>query len=493
MPQRPGPLMSETVNRLHLRQIVDGLSEGVILVEPDQTIAYANAAALAMHGVRTLAELGADITEYRRNYSLRYRNNHPVDTDHQILDRVAAGEAFHDITVSVERVADPRQEWVHRVRSLVVVDRDGAPDCLALIIHDATERYDAEERFERSFGANPAPALVCRLSDYRIVKVNEGFLHLTGYERDEVLGRSIYEIDVLRNAERRDFAIARLSARRSIPRMEACLCVPADSEKWVMVAGQPIDLPGDKPSMLFTFADLEDRRKAEAALQQSQEWLAKSFQLVPVPTALARLDAFLFMRVNDAFVTTFGYTAEEVVGRNPTSLALWADPAERSAFDDELERFGRVRNFEGRLRARDGSELDVLISAETVTMDGSRCVLWAVQDISERKRNETELVCAIEAVMADSSWFSRGVIEKLAALRHPPRPGLSPVSSDQLSKRERDVLMRLCSGETDAQIGTALGLAKNTVRNHVAALYKKIGVNRRIAAIRWARDRGLAE
>ena len=36
------------VDRHELRQIIAGLSEGVILVEPDQTIAYANAAALAM-------------------------------------------------------------------------------------------------------------------------------------------------------------------------------------------------------------------------------------------------------------------------------------------------------------------------------------------------------------------------------------------------------------------------------------------------------------
>ncbi|WP_375459632.1 helix-turn-helix transcriptional regulator [uncultured Enterovirga sp.] len=485
--------MTEAANRLHLRQIIDGLSEGIILVEPDQTISYANPAALAMHGVGSLGELGPDIERFRQNYLLRYRNHRAVDLEEDILDRVIAGEAFHDLTVSVVRVTNPKQEWVHRVRSLVIRNRDGGQDCLALVIHDATDRYDAEERFERAFGANPAPALVCRLSDFKIVKVNEGFLHLSGYERDQVLGRSIYEIDVLREAERRDLAISRLSAGRAIPRMEACLRVPSDAEKWVMVAGQPISLPGDKPSMLFTFADLEDRRKAEQAFQQSQEWLAKSFQLVPVPTALARLDAFLFLRINDAFARTFRYTAEEVLGRNPTSLNLWVDPAVRASFEEELERFGCVRNFEGRLRTSDGTELDCLISAETVTMDGARCCLWAVQDVSERKRSETELVSAIESVMQDTSWFSRGVIEKLAALRNPPRSGRRSAGADQLTSRERDVLVRLCRGETDKQIGSDLGLAPNTVRNHVAALYKKIGVNRRVSAVNWARERGLHE
>ncbi len=154
--------MTETLKRLQLRQIVDGLSEGVIIVEPDQTIAYANGAALAMHGVDSIGELGTDIGQYRQRYRVRYRNHHEVDTSHHILDRVVAGEAFHDITVSVIRKDHPDQEWVHRVRSLVVLDDAGEPDCLALIIHDATDRYDAEDRFERAFSANPAPALVCR-------------------------------------------------------------------------------------------------------------------------------------------------------------------------------------------------------------------------------------------------------------------------------------------------------------------------------------------
>jgi hypothetical protein len=36
-----------------------------------------------------------------------------------------------------------------------------------------------------------------------------------------------------------------------------------------------------------------------------------------------------------------------------------------------------------------------------------------------------------------------------------------------------------------------LGLSKVTVRNHVMAIYAKIGVNRRAAAVIWARERGL--
>ncbi|MDC8746764.1 PAS domain-containing protein [Xanthomonas campestris] len=61
-PLAPPP---QSTNRRQLQQIITGLSEGVILVEPDQTITWANEAALAMHGASDLAELGATVSDYR--------------------------------------------------------------------------------------------------------------------------------------------------------------------------------------------------------------------------------------------------------------------------------------------------------------------------------------------------------------------------------------------------------------------------------------------
>ena len=49
-------------DRRQLQQIIAGLTEGVILVEPDQTILWANEAALTMHGVTRVDDLGRDVT-----------------------------------------------------------------------------------------------------------------------------------------------------------------------------------------------------------------------------------------------------------------------------------------------------------------------------------------------------------------------------------------------------------------------------------------------
>ncbi|WP_043840445.1 PAS domain-containing protein [Muricoccus aerilatus] len=122
-----------------------------------------------------------------------------------------------------------------------------------LILNDETERFDAEERFEATFSANPAPAVILRLSDHRYVKVNRGFLEMTGYVEDQVLGRSAYEMDVIEGAARREFAVERLRQGRTIPQMEAVLQMPRGGEKRVVVAGQPIEvgntrLPGGQVS-----------------------------------------------------------------------------------------------------------------------------------------------------------------------------------------------------------------------------------------------------
>ena len=173
---------NQAPDRSQLEQIIAGLTEGVILIEPDQTITYANEAALEMHGVTSLDALGRTVDEYQGNFVLHYRNNRPLYPDRYPIERLIAGEVFDDVVVVVAHKDNPDRDWAHRIRSLVITDQHGDPDCLVLIVHDVSGQVEAEDRFERTFGANPAPAVICRLTDLRFIKVNEGFLQLTGYQ-----------------------------------------------------------------------------------------------------------------------------------------------------------------------------------------------------------------------------------------------------------------------------------------------------------------------
>ena len=476
-------------NLRQLQHIIAGLGEGIILISPDQTILWANEAALQMHGAEALADLGADVADYRNRFSLRYRNNHKLPDGEYPIDRVIAGEAFSEIIVEVapEGSAEPR--WVHRVRSLVLTDDDGEPECLVLVLQDASARFEAEERFEKTFNANPAPAVIARLSDLRYIKVNVGFLEMTGYEREAVLGRSVYEVDVMEGADRRDLAIERLTEGRTIPQMEAILKLPQGGTKCVVVAGQPIDI-GEEPCMLFTFMDMEPRKKAEDALRQSEERFAKAFRLAPVPTFIANAETGQILDANEAFSLATGYSLAEVTGRSASELRLWDGSAAQRILEAGLSKTGSIRGLDLPVQTRSGDMLDCLVSAETVTIHGQACVLSVMQDITERKRNESELVAAIEAVMHDTSWFSSSVVEKMAALRRPHGSNREAPELSDLTARETDILSLLCQGMADKQIARSLDLALNTVRNHVTTIYGKLGVHRRSEAVVWARERG---
>jgi DNA-binding CsgD family transcriptional regulator len=186
-----------------------------------------------------------------------------------------------------------------------------------------------------------------------------------------------------------------------------------------------------------------------------------------------------------------GYGTGEVIGRTADDLQLWADAKVRLRFKADLETTGSVHGFEAKFHPKGGGELDLLVSAEMVTINGEPCILGAFQDITARKRSEGELVAAIEAAMSDTAWFSRGVMEKLASLRQRSGPVSSSVRLDDLTNREREIVTLICRGAGDVEISQELNLSPHTVRNHVASLYRKLGVNRRSAVVIWARERGI--
>ena len=473
-----------------LQQIVSGLSEGVILVAPDRRLLWANSAALAMHGAASLDELGRDATAYRRRYRLKNRRNQALRREQYPVERVLAGEEIRDVILQVFHPGEDDPAWVHRVRTLVARDDDGRPDCLVLIINDATERFEAEERFEATFAANPAPAIICRVADKRFVKVNQGFVEMTGLARETLLAQSIHDFDLLAGAERRAFAATRLEAGETIPQMEALLRLPGGRSQAVIVAGQPIEV-GDEPCLLFTFADLEPRTKVEGALRQSEARFQSAFRLSPVPIVLLSDEGLRITAANDAFAATFGWSEAEASGKSFADLGMWGRDAQHAAFAAAV-RAEAVRGFECCIHPRAGGELDCLISAEAAVVNDERSLFCVMQDITDRKRSERDIRAAIDAAMTDTSWLARSILDKLSAIKAPasgdggPRP-------DDLSGRERQVLALICRGASDAEVGQRLALSRNTVRNHVAALYRRLGVHSRAEAVIWARDHGLAD
>ncbi len=75
-----------------------------------------------------------------------------------------------------------------------------------------------------------------------------------------------------------------------------------------------------------------------------------------------------------------------------------------------------------------------------------------------------------------------------------PKSDTSPIIGDvgpELTKREREILQRVASGERNKEIAVRLGISEPTVKSHLVAIYFKLGVDSRASAVAVAMERGL--
>ncbi len=85
---------------------------------------------------------------------------------------------------------------------------------------DTTARKKAEDRFYKAFNANPEPMSIATISGERFLDVNESFLRVTGYRRDEVIGRTSLELKFWERVEDGERFIETLKGQGSVRDME---------------------------------------------------------------------------------------------------------------------------------------------------------------------------------------------------------------------------------------------------------------------------------
>jgi PAS domain S-box-containing protein len=485
MPSTLAPADRQPVLR-HLEQLMAQLLEGVILLDPTGVILSANAAALAMHGVGGREELGGTAEEYARRFTLWTPDRRALKHREYPIFKLLAGEGIPDMVVGVAPAGEEEARWVHQTRDVAMDVDGGEPDYLALVLGDVSDRYDAEARFSAMFRANPAPAIVVRQRDLRLLQANPGFLALTGFESDQLLGQSLFDLDLLGSLTDRSGVRHGMAAGEVIPQADAELLAADGSRRLVLFAGQPLDVT-DEDALLLTFADLQPRREAEQSLAASERHLQAVFEMAPVAMAITHYADHRITSVNAAFRRLTGYEGDLALGHTADELGLWQKVDQRADIERDVDRHGSVRARDARLMSRSKLPLDCVISAETIHVHGAPCVLWVYEDVTNRRRSEAELGEAIDEVLKDASWLSRSILDRLATLRR-PAPHAAPA---ELSPREREILDLICDDLDDSTIAGQLEISRNTVRNHVARIYAKIGTTRRSGAVVWGRDRGM--
>jgi DNA-binding NarL/FixJ family response regulator len=104
----------------------------------------------------------------------------------------------------------------------------------------------------------------------------------------------------------------------------------------------------------------------------------------------------------------------------------------------------------------------------------------------------TDLVAAVRVIARGGSWLDPRVADRvLGTLRREQSAANSAPSVDALTEREVEVLRHVASGANNQEIAESLFLSERTVKGHISAIFFKLGVRDRAAAIIRAYDAGI--
>jgi PAS domain S-box-containing protein len=134
-----------------------------------------------------------------------------------------------------------------------------------------------------------------------------------------------------------------------------------------------------------------ERKRAEEALRQSEEKFRTVFQTSTDAIVISDLADGTYVDVNEGYVLLSGYSREELIGKSSLALGTWADPDERCRLVQQLRNRGLVNGMEIRVRRKDGTSRNVLVSAQIVEIGGERRMLSTNRDITEYKLLEEQL------------------------------------------------------------------------------------------------------
>src|SRR5262249_10844037 len=107
--------------------------------------------------------------------------------------------------------------------------------------------------------------------------------------------------------------------------------------------------------------------------------------------SIRRLADGRFVDVNDTYLRVIRRPREEVIGRTPVELGLWADPADHDRLMDVVRKQKSVRNMELNFTYRPGHNSISLFSADVIELNGEECILTIANDITKRKEAEAKL------------------------------------------------------------------------------------------------------
>jgi PAS domain S-box-containing protein len=225
--------------------------------------------------------------------------------------------------------------------------------------------------------------------DARFTDVNQAACRLLGYDRDELIGKTIFDIIPVEDAPR-------------LKAVQAELLVPGqvNTAEWTLRQKDGTFVSVEVSSNILPYGrwqvfvrDISERKRVERALQESEERFRLTIDEAPIGMALVALDG-RFVRVNRALCDILGYSSAELAGLTFQAITHPDDLDADLALKGQLAR-GEIPRYQlgKRYIRKDGTIVDIQLSTSIRrSREGAKLYyIVQIEDVTERKRAEAAL------------------------------------------------------------------------------------------------------
>jgi PAS domain S-box-containing protein len=244
------------------------------------------------------------------------------------------------------------------------------------------ELHKSHERLKKVLEVETVGVMFWDLTTGCLVDANDTFLKLMGYSRSDVEAHTL-TWQTLTPPEYMEISreeIEKFHVSGRVGPYEKEYLHKDGTRRWLIFAGSSL---GGNMCVEFC-VDIDDRKKAESALRESEEKFSILFEKSAFIATLSRLPDGILVAVNEAFEQSFGFTKREALGKSTKDLGIHPDVEGRARIMGLLDQNKSVRNLELSLRTKAGEQRMYSVNVDLVKIGDQQYILNTAQDISSR-------------------------------------------------------------------------------------------------------------
>lgn len=235
-----------------------------------------------------------------------------------------------------------------------------------------------------------------------IIHTNETVIDRLGYLNDEIHNQPVM---IAHPTERRDEA--QIIINEILGGLTDFYSVPLITKSGKQIPVETRVKRGywnNEPVIFFVSKDISN-------IKLSEQKFSTAFQVNSAMMAITHYANGKHIDINNSFLEVLGYSRDEIVGKNGLELEIYIDPNLRTEIIQKLNNSIPVRKMEMQMRTKDGDLKTGLLSADSIYIGQTHCLLTVTIDITDRKKAEDEIIMARheadKANLAKSEFLSR--------------------------------------------------------------------------------------